>query len=100
MERDKKVDVLLTVLPYIKGDLFLFYHTCEDLSPDYLIRFKNQLQTLVKQGATVVYLSPDSSVNYVKKKPCSEILPLKVWTEQVESLEFLEEKELTAACDE
>jgi hypothetical protein len=43
MERGEKVDVLLTVLPYIKGNL--------------------------------------------------------LWTEQVESLEFLVEKELTAACE-
>jgi hypothetical protein len=100
MERGEKVEVLLKVLPYIKGDLYLFYHTCKDLSFEYLITFKNHLQSLVKQGATVVYLSPDSSVNEVKKRPCREILPLKVWTEQVESLEFLEEKELTASCEE
>jgi hypothetical protein len=53
------------------------------------------LQNLVKQGATVVYLSPDSSVNEVEQRPCREILPLKVWKDQVESLEFLEKKELT-----
>jgi hypothetical protein len=95
MERGEKVDVLLTVLPYIKGNVFLFYHTCKDLTRDYLIRFKNSLQNLVKQGATVVYLSPDSSVNELEQSPCREILPLKVWKDQVESLEFLEKKELT-----
>jgi hypothetical protein len=95
MERGEKVEVLLTVLPYIKGNVFLFYHTCKYLTRDYLIRFKNSLQNLVKQGATVVYLSPDSSVNEVEQRPCREILPLKVWKDQVESLEFLEKKELT-----
>jgi hypothetical protein len=100
MERGEKVDVLLTVLPYIKGNVFLFYHTCKDLTRDYLIRFKNSLQNLVKQGATVVYLSPDSSVNELEQSPCREILPLKVWKDQVESLEFLEKKELSDPCQE
>jgi hypothetical protein len=31
----------------------------------------------------------------VKKRSGREILPFEVWTGQVESLEFLEEKELT-----
>ncbi|MGD2090275.1 MAG: hypothetical protein PVH61_29130 [Candidatus Aminicenantes bacterium] len=100
MDRGEKVEVLLQVLPYINGNIFLFYHTCKDLPLDYLIRFKNLVQTLVKQGATVIYISPDSSVNEVKKRVCREILPLKVWTEQVESLEFLEEKELTESCED
>jgi len=100
MARSEKVEVLIKVLPYIKGNVFLFYHTCKDLTLDYLIRFKNPLQALVKQGATVVYLSPDSGVNEVKQRPCREILPLKVWEEQVESLEFLEKKELTGPCEE
>jgi hypothetical protein len=102
MERGEKMEVLLKALPYIKGDLFLFYHTCKDLGFKHLILFKNQLQSLVKKGATVVYLSPELSVNEVKKGPCREILPLKVWTEQVESLEFefLEKKESNDACEE
>ena len=100
MERHEKLDVLLTILPYIKGNLFLFYHTCKDLPLEYLIRFKDQMQNLVKQGATVVYLSPDKSVNEVKKQAGREILPFEVWTEQVESLEFLEEKELTAESED
>ena len=102
MERCEKMEVLLKVLPYIKGNIFLFYHTCKDLDFKYLILFKNQLQSLVKKGATVVYLSPDISVNEIKKGPCREILPLKVWTEQVESLEFefLEKKESNDACEE
>ncbi len=94
MERHEKAEILLTILPYIKGSLYLFYHTCKDLPLEYLIRLKNQMQKLVNQGATVVYLSPDSSVNEVKKQAGREILPLPVWTEQVESLEFLEEQEL------
>ena len=100
MKRGEKVEVLLKVLPYIKGDLFLFYHTCKDLDFKYLILFKNQLQSLVEKGATVVYFSPDKSVNEVQKEPCREISPLKVWTEQVESLEFLEKKELDDHSDE
>ncbi len=100
MERHEKADVLLSILPYIKGDFFLFYHTCKDLPLEYLIRLKNQMQNLVKQGATVVYLSPDTSVNEVKKPSGREILPFEVWTEQVESLEFLEEKELTTDSED
>ena len=94
MERHEKVEVLLSILPYIKGNIYLFYHTCKDLPLEYLIRLKNQMQNLVKQGATVVYLSPDKSVNEVRKQAGREILPLEVWTEQVESLEFLAEQEL------
>jgi hypothetical protein len=100
MERVEKTEVLLTVLPYIKGNLYLFYHTCKGLSLDYLILFKNHLEILEKQGATVVYLSPDITVNEVKKEACREIMPLKVWTEQVESLESLDKKDLIDSCDE
>ena len=99
MERRSQVDALLTVLPYIKGSIFLFYHTCKDLLPDCLIRMKNQMQILVKQGATVIYLSPESSVNDIKKNRKREILPLDMWLEQVESLEFLDEEELKDTDD-
>jgi hypothetical protein len=87
MSREEQVQILLEVLPYIKGKLFLFYHTCKDLTIDHYIFFKKQLKRLIKNGATVIYLSPETSVNEIKKERHCDILELPYWVHQVETME-------------
>jgi hypothetical protein len=43
MSEEEQVQILLEVLPYIKGKVFLFYHTCKGLTIDHYIFFKKQL---------------------------------------------------------
>lgn len=87
MSEKEQVQLLLEVLPYIKGKLFLFYHTCKGLTMDHYIVFKKQLQRLLKTGATIIYLSPESNVNEIQKERYRDILDLPYWVEQVETLE-------------
>jgi hypothetical protein len=87
MNPEEEVQILLEVLPYIKGKLFLFYHTCKGLTIDHYIFFKKQLKRLIKTGATVIYLSPDTNVNEIQKEQHRDILDLPYWVEQVEILE-------------
>lgn len=87
MKPEEEVQILLEVLPYIKGKLFLFYHTCKGLTIDQYIFFKKQLKRLIKTGAAVIYLSPETNVNEIQKEQYRDILDLPYWVEQVEILE-------------
>jgi hypothetical protein len=84
---EEKVQILLEVLPYIKGKVLLFHHTCKGLTIDYYIFFKKQIKRLIKTGATVIYLSPETSVNEIQKERYRDILELPYWLNQVEILE-------------
>lgn len=87
MSPKEKVQLLLEVLPYIKGKVFLFYHTCKGLTIDHYIFFKKQLKRLIKTGATVIYLSPETNVNEIQKERYRDILELPYCMQQVETLE-------------
>lgn len=87
MSEEEKVQILLEVLPYIKGKVFLFYHTCKGLTIDHYIFFKKQLKRLIKTGASVIYLSPVTNVNEIQKERYRDILELPYWVQQVETLE-------------
>ena len=87
LSEQEQVQLSLYVLPYIEGKLFLFYHTCKGLTGDHYIFFKKQLQQLQKNGAAVIYLSPETNVNEIQKERHRDILDLPYWVDQVETLE-------------
>jgi len=87
MTIEEKFQLLSVIIPHMQGNIFLFYHTCKGLTLDFYITFKNQLKLLQDKGATIIYLSPETSVHHIEKKRNRDILPLKYWVEELESME-------------
>ena len=58
-----------------------------------LVKLKDQLQTLAKTGALVLYLTHDKRVEALPTQPEREVLDLPDWFEAVEAHRFLLEEE-------
>lgn len=93
LEPHQQADVLLLVLPYIKGNIYLVDQVGKEMPLIILVKLKDQLAALVKRGALVIYLTPDKRVEAVPTQPEREILDLPDWFEAVEAHRFLLDEE-------
>lgn len=93
LEPHQQADVLLSVLPYIKGNIYLVDQVGKEMPLLILVKLKDQLAALVKRGALVIYLTPDKRVEAVPTQPEREVLDLPDWFEAVEAHRFLLDEE-------
>jgi hypothetical protein len=93
LESHQQAEVLLAVLPYIKGKTFLVDQVGKEMPLLILVKLKDQLAALVKRGALVIYLTPDKRVEAVPTQPEREVLDLPDWFEAVEAHRFLLDEE-------
>lgn len=93
LEDDEQVAVLLSALPYIKGEIYLLDQTCKGMPFRTLVKLKNSMETLAKTGAMVIYLSPDKEVQYEETDPGREVVDLPYWAGGVDSHKKLLEDE-------
>ncbi|UCH95403.1 MAG: ABC transporter permease subunit [Candidatus Aminicenantes bacterium] len=93
LEPPQQAEVLLSVLPYIKGNIYLVDQIGKDMPLSILVKLKDQLQTLAKKGALVIYLTPDKRVEALPTRPEREVLNLPEWFEAVEAHRFLLDEE-------
>lgn len=87
LKNEDNFKIVMSMVPYIKGKVFLFFHTCKGLDIEHYFYFKTQLKRLLENGAAVINLSPETSVNEIYNKPKLDIIQLDYWDQQVESLE-------------
>ena len=93
LEPHQQADALLSVLPYIKGNVYLVDQLGKEMPLLILVKLKDQLQALAKRGAVVIYLTPDKRVEAIPTQPEREVLDLPDWFEAVEAHRFLLEEE-------
>ncbi len=93
LESHQQAEVLLEVLPYIKGKTYLVDQVGKEMPLLILVKLKDQLAALVKRGALVIYLTPDKRVEAVPTQPEREVLDLPDWFEAVEAHRFLLDEE-------
>ena len=93
LEPHQQADVLLSALPYIKGNIYLVDQVGKEVPLLILVKLKDQLAALVKRGALVIYLTPDKRVEAVPTQPEREVLDLPDWFEAVEAHRFLLDEE-------
>jgi hypothetical protein len=93
LEPHQQADALLSVLPYIKGDIYLVDQVGKEMPLLILVKLKDQLAALVKRGALVIYLTPEKRVEAVPTQPEREVLDLPDWFEAVEAHRFLLDEE-------
>jgi len=93
LEPHQQADALLSVLPYIKGNIYLVDQVGKEMPLLILVKLKDQLAALVKRGALVIYLTPDKRVEAVPTQPEREVLDLPDWFEAVEAHRFLLDEE-------
>jgi hypothetical protein len=93
LEPHQQADTLLSVLPYIKGNIYLVDQVGKEMPLLILVKLKDQLAALVKRGALVIYLTPDKRVEAVPTQPEREVLDLPDWFEAVEAHRFLLDEE-------
>jgi hypothetical protein len=93
LEPHEQADVLLSALPYVKGNIYLVDQVGKDMPLSILVKLKDQLQTLAKTGALVIYLTHDKRVEALPTQPEREVLDLPDWFEAVEAHRFLLEEE-------
>jgi hypothetical protein len=87
MEGDEKFDVLVPLLPLLKGSIFLLYHTCKDLPLEYHIKLKKQFEILESRGCTVIYLSHEKDMPDTIKEPDRDIIELEHWMNEMQTRE-------------
>ncbi len=92
MEPGEKFDVLVNLLPFLKGGLYLLHHTCKDLPLDYHITLKKQFEILGSRGATVIYLNPEKEMPDSRFEPARHIIALKEWMNEIHVREGLKEQ--------
>ena len=93
LESHQQAEVLLEVLPYIKGKIYLVDQVGKEMPLLILVKLKDQLAALVKRGALVIYLTPDKRVEALPTQPEREVLDLPDWFEAVEAHRFLLDEE-------
>jgi hypothetical protein len=93
LESHQQAEVLLEVLPYIKGKIYLVDQIGKEMPLLILVKLKDQLAALVKRGALVIYLTPDKRVEALPTQPEREVLDLPDWFEAVEAHRFLLDEE-------
>lgn len=93
LEPHQQADVLLSVLPYIKGKTYLVDQVGKEMPLLILVKLKDQLAALAKRGAMVIYLTPDKRVEALPTQPEREVLDLPDWFEAVEAHRFLLDEE-------
>ena len=93
LEPHQQADVLLSVLPYIKGNIYLVDQIGKEMPLLILVKLKDQLAALVKRGVLVIYLTHDKRVEAVPTQPEREVLDLPDWFEAVEAHRFLLDEE-------
>ncbi len=93
LEPHQQAEVLLAGLPYIKGCIYLVDQLGKNMPLSILVKLKDQLQTLIKSGALVIYLTPDKRVDALPSQPEREVLDLPDWFEAVEAHRFLLDEE-------
>ena len=93
LEPHQQAEVLLAVLPYIKSNIYLVDQVGKEMPLLILVKLKDQLTTLVKRGAVVIYLTSDKRVEALPTQPEREVLDLPDWFEAVEAHRFLLDEE-------
>jgi len=93
LEAHQQADILLTILPYIKGNFYLVDQVGKEMPLSILVKLKDQLQTLVKAGGIVIYITPDKRVEALPTQLEREVLDLPDWFEAVEAHRFLLDEE-------
>ncbi|MCP5049146.1 MAG: hypothetical protein GY940_18400 [bacterium] len=94
MDNEEQVEVFCTGMRYIKGKIFLADRTCKDVDYPCLIQLKDALRHLADQGATVIYLSPEKTVDPDNTlKPERDFIELEGWDELVDSYRIVLKEE-------
>jgi len=57
LEREQKYEVAMSLLEMSRGLIFLIDNITEDMPLDEVVRFKNRVDELARQGATVIYVT-------------------------------------------
>ena len=89
MEEEEKVEVILTLIPYLKCKFLQLFHTCKHMPLEYVIKLKNQLEILSKRGTTIINFSTVKSLSDIGKDPGLDIIDLPYWEKEVESYESI-----------
>jgi ABC-type transport system involved in cytochrome c biogenesis ATPase subunit len=64
----EKGEVMLAILRMTGKDLYLLYNTARGMPIEFTIQLKEQMETLIAQGALVIYLTHDELINVASIK--------------------------------
>jgi len=62
LEEEKKFEIIMSYLEMTRGTVYLIDNVTSDIPPDDMVRFKQKMEELARQGATVIYLTSHRTV--------------------------------------
>jgi len=88
LDNDKRGRVMLSVLPYFKGSLYLVNNIAVGMSGHFLLELNNVMRTWAGQGAAVLYLTTDSKIDVerLRAEIKQDFAELEGWSSVVSNL--------------
>jgi hypothetical protein len=85
---------LLSTLHLVKGDIILVDSIGRDMPLKTLVKLVDQLETLAKNNAAVIYLTQEKKVEVESAYPAQDVYECSGWAEEVKAHRFLLEKKV------